>query len=168
MLPSKKDSHIKTYMKKLWYFTCVALFAYVAHSCDNPELIDDVYKNDINRVDTTSIKINEDLESYITGKCIMVSFEKQEYSIPYTQLTVDTAFADVDWITVTRYSTYVKVTISENYLPEYRNCYAYYRLKGAEKFDTVIVSQGPKDIFFVENLSNTSGYILDNKMHSVT
>ena len=153
-------------MKKFWYFTCVALFVYVAHSCDNPELIDDVSTIGFNGVDTTTIKVNEDLESYMTGKCIMVSFEKQVYSIPYTQLTVDTAFTDVDWITVTRHSTYVKVTISENYSPEYRNGYAYYRLKGAEKFDTVIVSQGPRDMFFVEKVGNT-GYILDNKMHEV-
>lgn len=157
---------MKTYMKKLWYLTCVALFACAAHSCENPELIDDV-SNGINGVDTTTIRINEDLESYMTGKCIMVSFEQQDYSIPYTQLTVDTAFADVDWITVTRYSTYVKVTISENYLPEYRNGYAYYRLKGAEKFDTVIVSQGPRDIFYVENRSNGGGYLLDYKMQEV-
>ena len=157
---------MKTYMKKLWYLTCVALFACAAHSCENPELIDDVSDNN-NGVDTTTIRINEDLESYMTGKCIMVSFEQQDYSIPYTQLTVDTAFADADWIYITLHSTYVTVTVEENYTPEYRNCYAYYRLKGAEEFDTVLVSQGPRDIFYVENWSNTNGYLLDNKMHEV-
>ena len=144
---------------------CVLIFVY-AQSCTPPESMEMELIEEYGG-DTTTIHLSQDLESYITGKCLMVSFERQDYSILYSQLTVDTAYADADWITITRHSTYVTVTVEENYTPEYRNCYAYYRLIGSEKFDTVIVSQGPKDMFFITNANNNDGYILDFKEHNV-
>lgn len=153
----------RTNMYKFFRFFVFFFIAIYAQSCTNPDLVDDVSQNE----DTTTNQISKDIESYITGKCIMLSFEKQDYSIPYSQLTVDTAYADADWITVSRHSTYVTVTVKENYTTEYRNCFAYYRLIGSEKYDTVIVSQGPKDTFFVNNKSNTDGFILDFRKHDV-
>lgn len=151
-----------------FYFTCALIISSFFLSCSNPELI--VEENTIhNYGDTTSIHLIDDFESYITGKCIMLSFEKQIYTIPYTQLTVDTAYtdADVDWIFLAQHSTYVTVTITENQTAEYRNCLAFYRPIGSEKLDTVIISQGPKDIFFINNKSNTDEYILNYKRHDV-
>ena len=145
------------------YLVCISLFALYMQSCTEPEPVD-VELIEHFPDETTAIQKN-DIESYITGKCLMLSFEGQEYSIPYSQLAIDTAYADADWIIISKHSTYVTVILQENYTVEFRNCHAYYRLKGSEKFDTIIVSQGPKDTFYIT--SNIRGRVLSNKKHEV-
>ncbi len=151
-------------VKIVRYLTCILFFTLFIQSCTEPESVE---KDITERFsgDTATIHLNNDFESYITGKCVMLSFEKQYYSIPYTQVAVDSAYADADWISIFRHSTYVTVVIKENYIPEYRNCYAYYRLTGSEHFDSLIVSQGPKDTFFIT--SNARGRLMDYKQHEL-
>ena len=152
--------------RKIQFYSWTLLLVVYVLSCTSPELMENEFET-VYQGDTASIRQIIDPESYIRGKCLLLSFEKQDYSIPYSQLTVDTAYADADWITISKHSTYVTVTVKENHTTEYRNCYGYYRLIGNEKFDTIIISQGPKDTFFIQNNSNTDRHVLDYRKHDV-
>lgn len=148
-------------VKIVRYFACMLLLAWCIQSCtDSNSVKEEVIDNPPG--DSTAINPHE---SYMTGKYVMLSFEEQSYTIPYSRLDVDSAYSDGEWLTISLESSYFTVSLEKNHTVEYRNCHAYYRLAGSQGFDTVVVSQGPKDTFFITG--NTNGHVMDYKKHDI-